>query len=97
MFGVLTEGCKYPSTMLFNYDTVSGKVQLIDLKKQFAQVVTAGCQTSGIVIKLSSAKPCASNGLWVLGPTGNSVSRLQLGTPFQSLFNTADSGEALQP
>jgi hypothetical protein len=99
VFGVLTERGKYPSTMLFNYDTVGGKVQLIDLKKQFAPVVTARCDTifdvaatmenTAIVIKLSSAKPCASNGLWVLDPTGNSVRRLQRGTPFQNLFNKA--------
>jgi hypothetical protein len=102
LFGVLTERGKYPSTMLFDYDTARGKVQLIDLKKQFAQVVTARCNTTfdvaaitdttAIVIELNSAKPCASNGLWLLDPTGNAVRRLPQGASFQSLFNKAYSG-----
>jgi hypothetical protein len=107
VFGVLTEGGKYPSTTLFNYDTVGGKVQLIDLKKQFAQIVTARCnttfdivgptETTAIVIKLNSAKPCASDGLWVLDPKVNSVHRLQQGTSFQTLFNKAYSGALFPP
>ena len=104
LFGVLMERGKYATTMLFDYDTALGKVQLIDLKKQFAQVATASCnttfdvaattQTTAIVIELSSPKPCASNGLWLLDPKDNAVRRLPQGASFQSLFNKAYSGSS---
>jgi hypothetical protein len=103
LFGVLMERGQYPSTMLFDYDIAGGKVQLIDLKKQFAQVLTARCnttfdvvattETTAIVIELNSArKPCTSNGLWLVDPTANTARRLPQGASFQSLFNKAYSG-----
>jgi len=101
VFGVLTERGKYPSTMLFDYDTAEGTLRLIDLKKAFAQFGTVSCDTSfkvvgttetgEIVVELSSAKPCA-NGRWVLNPTGSSVHRLPQGASVQSLFTSGAAG-----
>jgi len=98
VFGVLTERGKHPSTMLFDYDTADDKVQLIDLRKQFAHVATARCnatfdvvgttETGAIVVELNSATPCAANGRWLLNPTGSSVHRLPQGASVQSLFTS---------
>jgi len=102
LFEVLMERGKYPSAMLFDYDTAGGKVQLIDLKKQFAEVLTSRCnttfdvaattETTAIVIELNSAEPCASSGLWLLDPTGKTVRRVPQGTSFRSLFKKVRSG-----
>ncbi len=98
VFGVLTERGKHPIMMLFDYDTADGKVQLIDLKKQFAHVATARCnaifdvvgttETGAIVVELNSAKPCSANGRWLLDPTGSAVHRLPQGVSVQSLFTS---------
>jgi len=98
VFGVLTESGKYPSAMLFDYGTADDKAQLIDLKKRFAHVATARCDTTfgivgttesgAIVVELNSAKPCGANGRWLLSPTGSSVQRLPQSASVQSLFTT---------
>jgi hypothetical protein len=102
VFGVLTEGGEYPSTMLFDYDTAEAKVQLIDLKKGFAQFETASCdstanvvgttETGEIVMELSSAKPCTASGRWSLNPTGGSVHRLPQDVSIQSLYTSGAAG-----
>ena len=46
IFGILSEGAKIPTTMLFDYDIPSDKVQLIDLAKQSAGAVSADCSTA---------------------------------------------------
>lgn len=96
VFGILKERGKYPSAMLFDYNTADGNVQLIDLKKRFAHRVTARCnptfdvigttETGAIVLELNSAKPCAADGRWLLDRTGDSVHRLLHGSPVQNLF-----------
>jgi len=101
VFGVLTERGKYPSTMLFDYDTAEGTLRLIDLKKAFAQFETASCdtifkvvgtiETGEIVVELSSAKPCG-NGRWLLDPTVGSVHRLPQGASIQTLYTSGAAG-----
>jgi hypothetical protein len=90
--------------MVFAYDTTAGKVQLIDLKKQFAHVVTARCnttfgvvgttETGAIVVELNSSKPCAANGRWLINPTCGSVHRLPRGASVEPLFT---SGVDVEP
>jgi len=95
VFGVLAEHGKHPSTMLFDYNTADGKVQLVDLKNQFAHVATARCdttfdvvgttETGAIVVEVNSAKGCAADGRWLLN-ADSSVHRLQQGAAVQYLF-----------
>jgi hypothetical protein len=102
VFGILKERGKYPSTMLFEYNTADGNVQLIDLKKRFAHLVTARCnatfdvigttETGAIVVELNSAKPCAAVGRWLINRTGGSVHRLPHGSPIQNLFPSGGDG-----
>jgi hypothetical protein len=106
VFGVLTELGEYPSTIAFAYDTTTGKVQLIDLKKEFAHVVTARCNTTfgvagttatgGIIVELNGSRPCAANGRWLVNPTDGSVHRLPRGAYIEPLFTSGvDVGPAI--
>lgn len=100
VFGVLSEGGKFRSTNLFDYDTTSGKVRLIDLKKRFAHVVPAKCNaifdvlgttaTGAVVLQLSSTKRCAPGARWLLNPTSSSVQRLPHDASFLSLYEFKD-------
>jgi hypothetical protein len=70
VFGILSERGQYPSATLFNDDTADGKVQLIDLRKQFAHIVAAKYDTTfevigtigtgAIVLELSSRTECCA-------------------------------------
>lgn len=101
VFGVLTERGKYPSITLFVYNTVTGKVELINLRKQFAHVIAERCWASlsvvgtigahTIVIEVSSATACAAHGRWQVTPNGASAHRVPRGTSVQNLF-TEGSG-----
>lgn len=98
VFGVLTERGKYPSTVLFDYDTAADKVQIIDLEARFAHIVKARCNTTfgvlgttdsgAIVVGLSSAKACEAQGRWLTDFTGDSVHRLPQDTPVRRLVTS---------
>jgi hypothetical protein len=102
VFGIITESGKYPSTTLFDYNTAYGNTQLIDLKKPFAHLATARCntmfdvigttETGVIVIELNSAKPCAATSRWLINRSGGSVRRLAHGASVQNLFTSAGGG-----
>jgi hypothetical protein len=76
IFGVFFEGGKHPAATLFDYNTSNGKVQLVDLRKQFGQTLNAKCNTTfevigtteagAIVLELGSPQRC--------GPTGGGCS-----------------------
>lgn len=102
VFGILTESGQYPSTMLFDYNTADGNIHLIDLKKPFAQLVTARCnttfevigttETGVIVVEINSAKPYAANGRWLINRSGGAVHRLPHGVSVQNLFPSGGGG-----
>jgi len=76
VFGILSEPGKYPWTTLFDYDTAASKVQLVDIGKSFAHIVTPACPTTvnvigtteagAIVLNLNSTKGCAPATHWLL-------------------------------
>ena len=96
VFGVLAEKGKYPSTVLFAYNTDDGQVRLIDLHKQFTRVVPPGCNPTfdvvgttvagAIVVALNSGNGCKVDGRWQIDPTGSTVDRLPQDASVQSLF-----------
>jgi hypothetical protein len=101
VFGILSEGGKYPSATLFDYDTTGGPVNLIDLKKRFAHVIATGCsatfdvagttETGAIVVMLNSGKPCAVSRRWLLNPAESKPRILPPAAPIQDLFNFKDA------
>jgi hypothetical protein len=78
VFGTFSEGGKHPFTMLFIYDAPNGKVQLVDLTKQF--IGAAECNTAFVVIgtaadgaialELDSAGKCVPTRRYLLDPSG---------------------------
>jgi hypothetical protein len=104
VFGVLAELGKYPSTMAFAYSIAEGNAKLIDLKRQFAHVVTAGCsatfdvvgttETGAIVVELKSSELCEAKGRWLINPAGTSAHRLPPGAAVEPLFT---SGADVEP
>ena len=96
VFGVLSEGGKFPSATLFDYDTADGKVRLIDLKKPFGHFVAAKCKSifdvigtaasGAIVLQVNSANCFAANDRWLLSPSGERAQRLPPDASFLSLY-----------
>ena len=81
VFGILTEGGKYPSSFLFDYDVTSdGAVQLVDLSMQFARILSLSCRealsvigtlASGeVVLGLNSSMSCGSTNRWKIRTSG---------------------------
>jgi hypothetical protein len=96
VFGILSEAGKYPSTTLFEYDIAGGKVQLIDLRKPFANRVAPKCgttfdvigttETGAIALELNSAEKCSPTSRWLLNPTSGKPQRLPQGQTIVSLY-----------
>jgi hypothetical protein len=99
VFGVIAESGKHRSAVLFDYNTADGTVRLIDLRKQFARVMGARCDTTfdavgttengWIIVELNSALPCATDGRWQIG-TDDSVHPLSHRTSVHSLFISSE-------
>jgi hypothetical protein len=97
VFGIISEGGKYASTILFEYDTAGGQVQLIDLRKQFAPIMAARCSatlhaigttgTGAIALELSSEEKCAADRRWLVNPANGKPQPLPQSASFVSLYN----------
>jgi hypothetical protein len=98
IFGVLTEGGPTRMTLLFDYQASGGPVQLVDLGKQFAPVMTGLCirtlaaigttSSGALVLQANSAKPCASSSRWLVDPSAAHPRPLPPSVQFAPLFTT---------
>ena len=98
VFGVLSEGGKYPATTLFAYSTADGQVQLMDLRKPFAHMMAAKCSTTfdvigttaagTIALELSSTEKCSPNSRWVVNPAGGSPQPLPQAASILDLYKS---------
>lgn len=71
VLGILAEGGKYSTTLLFNYHAGDAQVPVVDLKKHFSRVAPPGCirtlevigttARGAIVVESNSEKACGSN------------------------------------
>ena len=94
VFGILSEGGRAPSTMIFRYHSADQPVELLDLKKALKQMAAAKCGTSAavsgttdsgaIVLESAPATQCSTH--WLLDPATNSVHQLGPGKSVQALF-----------
>ena len=87
--------------MLFDYDTVGRKVQLVDLEKHIASpscrptFKAVGTIAAGlIIVETDSAVKCLPGGRWLIDPSNGNVQPLRKGTGCRSHF--ARSGQALR-
>jgi len=98
VLGILAEGGKYPTTLLFDYHEGGGPVQIVDLKMQFARVAPPGCvQTlevigttaSGeIVVESNSEKACGSSRRWLADAPGGKTKPLPSNAAILGLFGS---------
>ena len=98
ILGIISESGKRTAAFLFDYDTRSGGVQLVDLKQQFTHIVAASCsqafsvlgtsETGAIILELNSAGTCPSSGRWLLDRVTGKPRRLPLGAPIRGLFES---------
>lgn len=96
VLGILSEGGKYPVTLLFDYHAGDAVAQLVDLKMQFVRIAPAGCvQTlavvgttskGAIVVESSSEKACGASRRWLIDPAGDKAQPLARGAAIQSLY-----------
>lgn len=96
--GILAEGGKSPVALLFDYNTGSGQVQLVDLKMPFAHILAANCRQTlivigmtkagGIVMESSSEKVCGPGRRWVVDPAGSKAQPLSPGTLILGLYES---------
>ncbi|HXP81546.1 MAG TPA: hypothetical protein VN976_16690 [Verrucomicrobiae bacterium] len=98
LLGILAEGGKYSTTLLFDYHAGGGPVQIVDLKMQFARVAPPGCgQTLGIigttasgaiVMESNSEKACGPNRRWLVSAAGSKAQPLPQGASILSLYES---------
>lgn len=86
VFGLVTEGGKFPLTILFDYDTARGGVQIIDLNKLLAHSSARKCSTAiditgiapggGLVLESSPDQQCGAMRRWLLDSTKSQLQPL---------------------
>lgn len=80
VLGTVSEGGKYPVTLLFDYHAGDAVAQLVDLNMQFARIAPPGCvQTfavigttakGAIVLESRAEKACGASRRWRVDPAG---------------------------
>jgi hypothetical protein len=108
IFGIFSEVGKYPTTSLFDFDTTSRQVQVIDLTKQF--IGPYRCSTTFsvvgtnenrlIALELNSVNGCVPKRRFLLDPTHLKFQNLSQTTTILSLYKVespADSKQSPRP
>ena len=98
VFGLLTEGGKTPLTMLFDYDTAGGGVQLTDLIKLFAHSSARKCSSAidvigiapsgALVLESSPTQQCGAMRRWLLDSARSQLQPLPQGASTTSLYRS---------
>jgi hypothetical protein len=96
ILGTFYEGGKDPFQTLFDFDTVTGKFSLRDLKKARTNLKDAKCGSSfaaagitpkgAVVIEPRTSDPCREKNRWIIDPANPTLQPLQ-GQSFSRLYN----------
>jgi hypothetical protein len=94
VFGILSEGGRAPSAMIFRYRSADQPVELLDLKQALKQMAAAKCGTSAAIagttdsgaIVLESVPTTQCGIRWVLDPASQALRRLPQGQSVHALF-----------
>jgi hypothetical protein len=96
VFGVLSEGGKTPSTLLFDYNTANGNAQLEDLEALLARAAARKCiekiavigtiEAGAVALELESSAECGAKRRWRLDPASNRVRSLPQAAPVLGLY-----------
>jgi hypothetical protein len=98
VLGILAEGGKSPTRLLFDYHGSDAPVEIIDLKMKFSRVAPPGCiQTldvigtragGAIVLESNSEKACGSSRRWLVDAAGGRAQPLSRGAAIVSLYES---------
>lgn len=98
VLGILSEGGKYASTILFDYHAGDAVAQIVDLKAQFARIAPASCvktlriigttASGAIGVESDSQTACGANRRWAVDPAGSKAQPLPQGAAVQSLYES---------
>ena len=98
VLGILAEGGKYPTTLLFDYHAGDAQVPLVDLKMQFARVARPGCiqtlevigttASGAIVVESNSERACGSSRRWLVDAAGRKAQPMPLSVSVLSLYDS---------
>ena len=96
VLGILAEGGKFPTTLLFDNHAGDAQVPIVDLEMQFVRVATPGCiqtlevigttASGAIVVESNSEKACGSSRHWVVDDVGSKAQRLPPGASIQGHY-----------
>lgn len=98
VLGILAEGGKYPTMMLFDYRGSDAPVAIVDLKMKFSRVAPPAClqtleiigtaASGAIVLESNSEKACGSIRRWLVDTTGNKAQPIPPGASIQGLYES---------
>jgi len=98
VLGIVAEGGKYATTLLFDYHAGDAVAQLVDLKMQFARVAPAGCSqtlevigttaSGAIVVVSNSEKACGSSRRWLVDAAGSKAQPLPSSAKVLGLYES---------
>jgi hypothetical protein len=104
ILGIMSEGGKYPSATLFEYEVGKGPAKLVDLRAQLPGIGGKRCDArfqvmgtiegGGIVVDVAgdekSEKPCKGAGKWVFEAFGHRPKRLADGVKAAGLYGAVE-------
>jgi len=103
VLGILAEGGKYPTTLLFDYHAGDAQVPLVDLKMQFARVARPGCiqtlevigttASGAIVVESNSERACGSSRRWLVDTAGSKAQPLPPSAAILGLYESKGSAQ----
>jgi hypothetical protein len=103
VLGILAEGGKSPTTLLFDYHAGDAQVPIVDINRQFASVAPPGCiqtlevigttASGAIVLESNSEKACGSSRRWLVDDAGSKAQRLPPGATIQGLYEPKGSAQ----
>ena len=98
VLGILAEGGKYSTTLLFDYHAGDAQVPIVDLKMQFAWVAPPGCAqtlevigttaSGAIVLESNSEKACGLSRRWLVDAAGRKAQPLPPNTAILGLYES---------
>ena len=98
VLGILTEGGKYPTTLLFDYHGSDAPVPIVDLKMNFSRVAPPGCiqtlevigttASGAIVVESNSERACGSSRRWLVDTAGSKAQPLPPSAAILGLYES---------
>jgi hypothetical protein len=98
VLGILAEGGKYSTTLLFDYHGSDAPVVIVDLKIKFSRVAPPGCiqtlevigttASGAIVVESNSEKACGSSRRWLVDTPDSKAQPMPRGEAILGLYES---------